>query len=102
LIAFLGGAAATHACWPLVAYGQEKVRRIYPYMAAGGGLVSYGVHLVEQYRRAASYVDRVLRGEKPGDLPVQKPTKYNLAVNLKTAKALGISLPHSLLTRAEK
>jgi putative ABC transport system substrate-binding protein len=71
-------------------------------MAADGGLVSYGVDLVEQYRHAASYVDRILRGEKPGDLPVQKPTKYNLAVNLKTAKALGISMPQTLLARADE
>jgi putative ABC transport system substrate-binding protein len=65
-----------------------------------GGLLSYGVDQVDAYRRAATYVDRILRGEKPGDLPVQFPTKFEMAVNLKTAKALGLTVPPSIMLRA--
>ena len=67
-----------------------------------GGLLSYGPDLVDPFRRAASYVDRILRGEKPGDLPVQFPVKYEMAVNLKTAKALGLTVPQSILLRADE
>jgi putative ABC transport system substrate-binding protein len=70
--------------------------------ARDGGLLSYGVDQVAIFRRAATYVDRILRGEKPGDLPVQLPTKFEMAVNLKTAKALGLAVPPSILVRADE
>ena len=83
---------------------QYKLPAIYANRPAAvdGGLISYGPDRVDEYRRAASYVDRILKGEKPADLPVQAPTKYELVVNLKTAKALGLDVPASLLARADE
>ena len=83
---------------------RHKLPAVYSgrsYVTAGG-LISYAPDPVEQFRRAASYVDRILRGEKPANLPVQVPTKYELVINLKTAKALEINVPASLLTRADE
>jgi len=79
-----------------------RLPAIYPfrYFAVDGGLMSYGFDQVEQWRGAATYVDRILRGTKPGDLPVQAPTKYDLVLNLKTAKALGLAISPSLLATA--
>jgi putative ABC transport system substrate-binding protein len=83
---------------------QHRLPAVYPLhvFAADGGLISYGPDLVDQFRQAGSYVDRILKGEKPGDLPVQAPTKYSLVINLKTAKALGIAMPPSVLGRADE
>ena len=83
---------------------RHKLPAIYSsrFFAADGGLVYYGPDLTDQYRRAAGYIDRILKGEKPANLAVQAPTKYEMAINLKTAKTLGIEVPSTLLARADE
>jgi len=83
---------------------QLRLPSVYPYRyyATEGGLAAYGPNTIDPYRRAARYVDRILKGEKPADLPVQAPTKYELVINLKTAKALGMMVPSALLARADE
>lgn len=87
-------ALALSARLPTVHGSREAVQ--------AGGLMSYGANFVELYQRAAGYVDRILRGSKPGDLPVEQPTKFDLVVNLKSAKALDLEIPPTLLTRADE
>ena len=88
----------------ILAAARNNVPAVYPLSEAArdGGLLSYGADVVDNYRRAATYADRILRGEKPGDLPVQFPTKFEMVVNRKTAKALGLAIPPSILLRADE
>ncbi len=103
LIVTVGGTAVRRDLI-VAAAAKYRLPAIYPYryFASDGGLISYGPDTIEPYVRAASYVDRIFKGEKPADLPAQAPTKYQLAINLKTAKALGLTVPSSLLTRADE
>ena len=100
----MSSAATVHRDLIIALATKHRLPAIYPYryFVGSGGLASYGPNLIDQYGRAATYVDRILKGEKPADLPVQSPTKYELAVNLKTAKALGIEIPPTLLARADE
>jgi putative tryptophan/tyrosine transport system substrate-binding protein len=95
---------AVHRALIVKLAAQHRLPTIYPgrYFLTVGGLIAYGPDRVDQYRQAAGYVDRILKGEKPADLPVQAPTKYELVINLKTAKALGIDVPDSLLVAADE
>jgi putative ABC transport system substrate-binding protein len=104
LIVVVSSWATVHRELIIALAAKHRLPAIYPYryFVADGGLISYGPDLVDQYRRAAAYVDRILKGEKPGDLPVQAPTKYELAINLKAAKALGLGVPPTLLARADE
>jgi putative tryptophan/tyrosine transport system substrate-binding protein len=104
LIVTGSGAAYNYSDLIITLAARHKLPAVYyeHSFVAAGGLMSYGPDFVDQFRRAAGYVDRILKGEKPADLPVQAPTKYELVINLKTAKALGITVPPSLLARADE
>jgi putative ABC transport system substrate-binding protein len=104
LIAASGAGVMQHRELIVMLAARHRLPAVYAYRAhvASGGLISYGADQVENFRQAASYVSRILKGEKPADLPVQAPTKYQLVINLKTAKALGIDVPPTLLARADE
>ena len=104
LVVTASGLAIRHRDLIVTLATRHKLPAVYPFrfFVADGGLVAYGPETSDQYRRAAGYVDRILKGEKPADLPVQAPTKYELVINLKTAKALGITVPPTLLARADE
>jgi putative ABC transport system substrate-binding protein len=93
-----------HRALIILAAARNNVPAVYTssYWARDGGLLSYGTDPVDRFRRAASYVDRILRGEKPAELPVQFPTKFEMVLNLKTAKALGLVVPPSIMLRADE
>ena len=95
---------AAHRAPLMMAAARSNVPAVYPqsYFVRDGGLLSYGADVVDIFRRAASYVDRILRGDKPGDLPVQFPTKFEMIVNRKTATALGLAIPPSIMLRADE
>jgi putative ABC transport system substrate-binding protein len=104
LIITTGATAVRNRHLIITLAARHHLPAVYPYRfyATDGGLISYGPDRVDPYRRAAVYVDRILKGEKPGDLPVQAPTKYEMAVNLKTAKTIGLTIPQSVLARADE
>jgi putative ABC transport system substrate-binding protein len=104
LIVTPNGWVSLHRDLIITLAARHKLPAVYPfrYMVTGGGLISYAPDWVDQYRPAAGYVDRILKGEKPADLPVQAPTKYELVINLKTAKTLGLDVPPMLLARADE
>jgi putative ABC transport system substrate-binding protein len=99
-----GGGSAVHRKLIVSVAARHQLPAVYPYRyyAASGGLISYGPDLVDQFRQAAGYIDRILKGDKPGDLPVQAATKYEMVINLNAAKALGLDVPPTLLARADE
>ena len=104
LIIVPGASGVVHHDLIIALAAQHRLPAVYPlrFFVAGGGLISYGTDYIDQYRRAAGYVDRILKGDKVADLPVQAPTKYELVINLKTAKALGLTMPDKLLALADE
>jgi putative ABC transport system substrate-binding protein len=100
----VSAASLTHRDLIIRLAAQHRLPAVYAYrvFVTRGGLITYGADIASLYRRAAGYVDRILKGEKPADLPVQTPTKYELVANLKTAKALGLDLPATVLARADE
>ena len=98
------GLANVHRDLIIALAARHKLPAVYyeRFFVAAGGLISYGPDYIDQYRRAAGYVDRILKGEKPADLPVQAPTKYKLVINLKTAKELSLAVPPTLLATADE
>jgi putative ABC transport system substrate-binding protein len=103
LVVTVGG-TAFHRDLIIALAAKHRLPAVYPYryFVKGGGLISYGPDTIDQYRRAAGYIDRIFKGEKAADLPVQTPTKFELAINLKTATSLGLDVPPQLLARADE
>ena len=104
LIVTASGFGVNRSQWIATLAAQHNLPTVYPfrYFVSSGGLISYGPDFAKQFRQAAEYIDRILRGATPAELPVQAPTKYELVINLKTAKTLGLAIPAALLARADE